>query len=234
MRNQAFQGICPVCGGQNFVFSPVLWADLIADWELNEEEIKYIDRQQGYRCIGCGNNLRSMALANAILRSYDFSGNLIEFTQSDIAKSLKVLEINEAGGLTSVLSSLPNHRLACYPEYDMMGLSFPSGSFDLIVHSDTLEHIPNPVAGLKECRRVMSRKGRCIFTVPIVVGRLSRSRRGMKNSYHGCPGILANDFIVHTEFGADAWCFAAKAGFTSINIYIFEYPAGLAMEASCK
>ena len=220
--------------GQKFDFSPVLWPDLITEWGLSEEEVSYIDWQQGYHCINCGNNLRSMALANAILKSYKCNSTLIDFVQSDLAESLRVLEINEAGMLTLILSHLPNHRVVHYPDYDMMRLEFPAGSFDLVIHSDTLEHIPRPIFGLAECRRVLLSQGSCIFTIPIVVGRMSRSREGLKNSYHGNSDNADDDLIVHTEFGADAWCFAAEAGFTRIIIHALEYPAGLAIEVSCK
>ena len=47
----------------------------------------------------------------------------------------------------------------------MAQLSFDASSFDLVVHSYTLEHVDNPVAALSECRRVLlpggaSRKGK--------------------------------------------------------------------------
>lgn len=229
-----FNGPCPICGGQKFNISPILWSELIEAWELSQEEVKYIDRQQGYCCKGCGNNLRSMALASAILKSYEFIGTLEDFVRSNFARSLNVLEINEAGLLSPFLVNLPNYRLVRYPDYDMTKLDFPAGAFDLVLHSDTLEHVSQPITGLAECCRVLSAQGRCIFTVPIVVGRMSRTRTGLKNSYHGNAEQGTIDFIVHTEFGADVWCFAAKAGFTTIKIYSFEYPAGLAIEVSCK
>lgn len=225
---------CAVCGSGEFDYKDVLWRDLVDEWQLSDEEVKYINRQQGLHCRKCGNNLRSMALASAILKSYEFIGTLTDFVRSELARSLKVLEINEAGGLSSVLANLPNHRLVRYPDYDMKRLGFPAGVFDLVLHSDTLEHVSQPIVGLTECRRVLSPQGRCIFTVPIVVGRMSRKRDGLTISYHGSDGQAANDLIVHTEFGADVWCFAASAGFTRIIIHSFEYPAGLAIEAFCK
>jgi len=225
---------CLVCGASTFKETRVLWDELIADWQLSPLETDYINRQQGFCCTACGNNLRSMALANAILSAYDFCGTLVQFVESDFAKTLKVLEINEAGGLTSVLKRLPNHRLVRYPEYDMTHLSFEPAMFDLVLHSDTLEHVPNPIAGLAECRRVLVNTGRCIFTVPIVVGRLTRSRAGLKNSYHGTSDQLDNDCTVYTEFGADMWRFAIEAGFTAARIHSFEYPAALAIEATVK
>ena len=225
---------CPVCGGGEFLFREVLWPELVSDWQLSALEVDYINRQQGLFCAACSNNLRSMALADAILYAYNFSGTLVQFVESDFAKTLKVLEINEAGGLTSVLTKLPNHQLVRYPEYDMTNLSFEPAMFDLVLHSDTLEHVPDPIAGLSECRRVLVKTGRCIFTVPIVVGRLTRSRAGLKNSYHGTSAQQDNDNTVYTEFGADMWRFAIEAGFTSARIHSFEYPAALAIEATVK
>ena len=130
--------VCPVCGGQNFSYREVLWQELVSDWQLSAHEVDYINRQQGVFCVGCGNNLRSMALADAILFAYQFSGTLAKFVGTALAKSLKVLEINEAGGLSSVLNRLPNHQLVRYPEYDMTNLLFQSATFDLVLHSDTL------------------------------------------------------------------------------------------------
>ena len=223
---------CPICGGTDFSVQKVLWSELITDWQLNQFEAEYIDKQQGFFCNKCGNNLRSMALAHAILSTYRFSGILTGFVESDLAREIKVLEINEAGGLSPILAKLPNHQLVRYPECDMTNLPYESGSFDLVVHSDTLEHVPNPTVGLAECGRVLNSGGRCIFTVPIVVGRMTRSRVGLKCSYHGDPGQLTDGYAVCSEFGADVWRYAMEAGFRCVSFYNLDYPAGLAMEVS--
>lgn len=224
--------VCPVCGGETFSSNVVLWDELISDWQISPIEVAYINHQQGYCCMSCGNNLRSMALANGILRAYKFHGSLSEFVNSDIANNLRVLEINEAGGLSPVLARFKNHCLVHFPEQDMTSLNLHSGIFDLVLHSDTLEHILYPATGLAECYRVLADNGRCIFTVPIIVGRMSRSRTGLKNSYHGNAEQQIDGYVVRTEFGADVWCFAAEAGFREINIHCFSYPSGLAIEAS--
>lgn len=221
---------CPVCGGNEVACSQVLWPELTSDWQLSPMEVAYIDRQQGCVCVTCGNNVRSMSLAAAILRSYQFDGTLQEFVRSEMAAKLQVLEINPAGGLSGVLADLPGHRLVSYPDYDMTRLAFSDRQFDLIIHSDTLEHVPHPQVGLAECRRVIAPGGRCIFTVPIIVGRLSRSRDGLKKSFHGCSGSEADDFVVHTEFGADIWCQAMEVGFREVRMHNFDYPAGIAIE----
>jgi SAM-dependent methyltransferase len=222
---------CYVCGGREFSFHEVLWPELIQDWQLSPAETEYVNYQQGYRCNACGNNLRSIALAKAILTEYPDYSTLDRFVTSEAANELSILEINEAGGLTPILNRLTNHKLIKFPEDDMTRLSCSSGAFDLVIHSDTLEHVPDPVAGLSECRRVLSTAGRCLFTVPAIVGRLTRFRDGLKRSYHGFSGMAANDFLVHTEFGADVWKFPLEAGFSRITLHCLHYPSGIAIEA---
>lgn len=89
----------------------------------------------------------------------------------------------------------------------MQALPLEADSFDLILHSDTLEHVPQPLLALAECQRVLRPGGTLCFTIPIIVGRLSRSRAGLPPSYHGGSTTGAVDFMVHTEFGADAWIY---------------------------
>jgi len=137
---------------------------------------------------------------------------------------LRVLEVNEAGGLTDFLATMPNRRLVAYPEVDMQSLPFPDESFDLVVHSDTLEHVPDPVTALTQCRRVLRPGGACAFTVPMVVGRLTRSCEGRVPSYHGTTPDGAG-YLVCTEFGADAWRWVVRAGFAECRIVSISAPA---------
>jgi hypothetical protein len=79
-----------------------------------------------------------------------------------------------------------------------------------------------------ECRRVLKPDGALCFTVPTIVGRMSRNRDGLPVSLHGNSATLADDFAVHTEFGADAWTYVLEAGFAEVSIHAVDYPAGLA------
>jgi len=112
----------------------------------------------------------------------------------------------------------------------MQRLPHADESFDLVVHSDTLEHVPDPVRGLAECRRVLRDGGACVFTVPIIVGRLTRSRAGLPPSYHG-EAAKGDAYLVHTEFGADAWRWPLAAGFADCRIVSLEHPAAHALIA---
>jgi ubiquinone/menaquinone biosynthesis C-methylase UbiE len=101
--------------------------------------------------------------------------------------------VNEAGGLTQFLSKLPKHELVIYPQVDMTDMPFPDRTYDLVVHSDTLEHVPKPILGLSECYRVLVPGGYCAFTIPTIVDRMTRSRAGLRHSYHGSPDQRSAD-----------------------------------------
>lgn len=216
---------CPCCGASHFDQAYVLWQSLIDEWRLAPEEIVYINRQQGIFCTSCRSTLRSMVLARGVMRAFGFSGIFVDFIQDPIAQQLRILEINEAGTLTPWLEQLPHHVLAKYPQVDMMHMPYAEASFDLVIHSDTLEHIPLPIRALSECRRVLRVGGVCAFTVPMLVGRLTSSREGLPPSYHGYGDVNLGDYLVHMEYGSDTWRHCMLAGFEEVRIHTLDHPS---------
>lgn len=227
----AFIERCACCGGTDFESRGVLWHKLVREWRLSPSEAAYIDRQQGTACVRCHSSLRSIALATALMRCFGFTGTFEAWVRSPATSRLAVLELNNAGNLTSFLRQLPGHVERSYPEVDMLAMPFADGAFDLVVHSDTLEHVPDPVRGLSECYRVLRSGGACCFTVPVVIGRTSRSRAGLRPSFHGAPHAKLADYRVETEYGADAWGHVIEAGFSECRILAAEYPSALAFTA---
>lgn len=223
---------CICCGSANIDRVDVLPPELVAAWELAPEEIDYVNRQQGLHCRNCGATLRCWGLAAALMRLYRFQGLFAEFVRAPATAELRILEINAAGALTRYLAALPRRTLVEYPAVEMAALPFVARSFDLVVHADTLEHVPDPVAGLAECRRVLDGDGVCAFTAPVVVGRLTRSRAGLPASFHG-TAAEGHPYLVHSEFGADVWTYALRAGFAECRAFSLEYPAAVAWLA-CK
>lgn len=223
---------CSVCGNGDYVFHGVLEAKLIGQWQLSAEEAAYIDAQQGTRCTQCGSSLRVAALADAILAALDHAGPLVDFCRSDAGAMPRVLDINGAVFISDVLSVLPGYVRGDYPEVDMLDLPYADESFDIVLHSDTLEHVPNPLRALEECRRVLVPGGRLCYTAPTIVGRMTRSRAGLPKSYHGDPKADADDYLVHTEFGADMWCYPLRAGFAHVGLHQRDFPAAIAITAS--
>jgi SAM-dependent methyltransferase len=113
----------------------------------------------------------------------------------------------------------------------MQRMSFADSSIDVIIHSDTLEHVPDSKAALKESLRVLKPGGHLFYTVPIVIGRLTRTRHGLPRSYHGRPGVNRDDCIVQTEYGADFWCEIFEAGFRELRLTSLIFPASVAIHA---
>jgi len=231
MHGVDLQRRCSICGVGAFNRKTVLWPALINEWQISSIEADYVDRQQGECCSGCGANLRSIALANALRWTFGTDELLARFCASSDAPAFKVLELNEAGMLHPWLSKLPGHVFGTYPQVNMHALPYPDGAFDVVIHSDTLEHVPNPIHALGECRRVLAPSGTLCFTIPVIVGRLSRGRDGLPKSYHGNAAERADDFVVRTEFGADAWTYPMQAGFSEVHLFSVEYPAALTIAA---
>lgn len=223
--------VCSVCGGTRFERRAVLGDLLVEEWGLTARERDYVDRQQGCQCVGCGANLRSIALAEALRTVFGTESLLGDFVKTERARKFSVLEINEAGFLTPVLAAMPGHVFRTYPDIDMHAMPFAEGTFDVVTHSDTLEHVADPVRALAECRRILTPNGALCFTIPIIVDRMTRSRAGLPKSYHGNPDIRAEDYVVHWEFGADAWTRVMEAGFSSVQTIAVDYPAALALIA---
>ena len=138
---------CSVCGGDTFEEHLVLWPELVKSWQLSREEVCYINRQQGLLCKKCGSNLRSAALAKAFCSGLGHTGTLDELLF--LSPTIKLLEVNEAGTLHSRLSKLSGHELGSFPDCNLTALPFADCSFNVVIHSDTLEHVDKPVLALE-------------------------------------------------------------------------------------
>lgn len=224
---------CSICGHSDFAQHSVLWPELINEWQLSPHEADYVERQQGMRCTCCGSNLRGVALGFAIGEVLKTSLSLTEYSKSADARNLRILDMNGTS-ISSIFQSLPHYVRADYPQIDMHSMPYKDGEFDLVVHSDTLEHVPNPVHALVECHRVLRPAGHLCYTVPIVVGRLSRSRCGLSPSDHGKAVDKRSDYLVNTEFGVDAWTYPLLAGFRAVRLSTLMYPSAIAISAECR
>jgi SAM-dependent methyltransferase len=222
---------CHVCGAGDFGHRDVLWDELVLAWKLSQEEAHYINVQQGTHCLGCGSTVRSIALARAMLCSRSLDGTLTQFVSDPTHANLRVLEVNEAGTLHPFLARLKGHTLVSYPDFDITQLALPSEAYDLVIHSDTLEHVPDPQRALEECCRVLAAGGCLIFTIPMILGRLTRDRRGLEPSFHGSVGCRDAQMLVYTEFGADAWSLVLRSGFSRCEFVSFMFPSGIAIIA---
>jgi SAM-dependent methyltransferase len=113
---------------------------------------------------------------------------------------------------------------------DICRLTYPDAAFDLVLSSDTLEHVHDFRAALRETARVLRPGGRHVFTVPIVATREVTEARAaigddgeivhlMPPLYHGRGSgayrfvPVGADLLTFTEFGRDIVQHMREAGF---------------------
>jgi SAM-dependent methyltransferase len=217
---------CVVCGRRMPLLQlNVITQKLACQWGLNKKWLGNFQEREGLICTGCGSARRSMFLAEGIL---DFTRKSLgidtktfkKLVAEEKFKKLKVAELNSLGSLHGFLKASPNLH---YSEYgsknpnirseDLMDLSYSNNAFDLVLHSETLEHVPDFQKSWVEIYRVLKPGGACIFTIPVVAdGRKSRTRARLNNgsiahdlpaSYHGLAGEEKSDYLVFHEFGED-------------------------------
>lgn len=215
---------CPACGALSPVkMRSALWSELIRQWELSAAWANWMDQREGLRCEGCGANLRSRELARTIVGAMNVrlrlsATSLAELCKSDAMRALEVAEINAAGDLHQFLRTLPG---IYYSEFrgkevrfeDIQCLTYPDESFDLVVNSDVLEHVPDFRRALGELRRVLKPGGTLAFSVPVIRSqKRTRSRAKIVDgqlvhlyppSYHGSAAAEKGDYLVFHEFGGD-------------------------------
>ncbi len=226
-------GVCTACGSEaSFKFVDVITDELKDEWGIS----KYLQRCYSYResmyCSVCNCSGRLRALALAISYVYGEGAtplsNLIKDGRFD---KLNVAEINACGDMHAILTKIKGLN---YSEYaprnksirheDLQALSYKNESLDLVLTSDTLEHVPDYMLALKEIYRVLKPGGHHIFTIPLLFSRKTRRRialkggevvETMKGSYHGSG---EPDNLVASEFGIDFLDDLRSIGF-STTIY---------------
>lgn len=120
-------------------------------------------------------------------------------------------------------------------------LTFPDGSFDLMVTQDVMEHVFNPEAAFREIGRVLRSGGAHVFTVPLVRKNEASRPRAMRNGkgeveylfeaqYHGNP-VDENGSLVTMDWGYDITSFISKvSGMPGHIVFIDDIDRGIRAE----
>lgn len=217
---------CPACGFcGRFLYRAAIWPELIDEWGLTPEWAHWFNLREGKHCPQCSSNLRSGHLAQTLLETLqsicDIEAlSLAEAFDNPKSHELRIAEINSAGALHPFLAKSPQLKYSEYggivrgvPSEDLMQLSYKNSTFDLVITSETLEHVPDIDRALNEIHRILRPGGVHLFTVPVVFTHAAtRQRARIENglvvhqfppSYHGGAGVKKSDFLVFYEFGAD-------------------------------
>jgi SAM-dependent methyltransferase len=211
------RGHCSVCG-EEARFVRNRW---ILSRELRDAWPTGFVARESMLCTACGSSGRVRSLAAALLILYaERAASIAELVDEIGFRALHVAEINAAGRMHPFLAGLPRLTYVEYPEEDIQSLSWPDACFDLILTSETLEHVPDLDAALRETRRVLRPGGRHVLTVP-VDPRLAttRSRNGLPPQHHGRGGgpfalvTRKTNLLAHWDVGLDFAARLEAAGF---------------------
>lgn len=222
-------GHCSVCGR----FGPWLYRRRVIPpklqqlWGMSPRVADAMAHKESDDCSWCGAKLRCRRLAEVILSTFTTdppASSIREWVKSDQIQGLRVAEINRIDGLHEELRALAGHE---YSEFlpgvepgstvdgtrceDLTRLTYPDASFDLVLTSETLEHIPDLDAALGEIHRVLAPGGLQIFTIPtlpVVARTFPRARLGPDGTVETLARPIFHPggdtgYPVFTEFGAD-------------------------------
>jgi hypothetical protein len=235
-------GHCSVCGAfTRFRFNS--WA-VSSDLKRKFGSIGAADafiRRETLACESCGSSLRVRRLADVLLLHYaDRARSLKELVDEPRFGALEIAEINSIGRAHDVLAHHPRLR---YSEYqakphgrtsprseDICALSYDDASLDIVVTSETLEHVSDYELAFAETRRVLRTGGRHVFTVPLLpdAATTRRARRIDGALVHIAPpehhgrssrplmgrfSPKLPDLLCYTDFGLDILDDLRAAGF---------------------
>ena len=186
-RRQAWRGLCTYCWApRDFTVSAGAW--------LGEN----VNLREGLVCPGCGLGNRLRLIFKAV---EEFAGSPAELRRKRAYVAERVTtfyqrltdRIKDVVGseyLDARCTSGETRRVGrqIVRHEDLCRLSFPDESFDLVIHADVLEHVPDFRRAFAELCRVTRRGGGMFFSVPFLHDRAQDEVRA---------SVQADGSIVH-------------------------------------
>jgi len=233
---------CVVCGK----LRPMLYRRRVIPrrleelWGLTPRLTEALARKESCDCAHCGAKLRGRRIARVLLSLYGVGDplarvrTLARWVHQPEIRALRIAEINRIDGLHQQLVRLPHfsgseYHSAAIPgapdggvrSEDLTHLTYSDGCFDLVLTSETLEHLPDLEAALNEINRVLAPGGRHVFTVPLLPGIRETFARSIvlpDGSIQDRSPRISHPggdwgYPVFTEFGADLPALLERAGF---------------------
>lgn len=198
------RGRCPFCGPSVFV-------------RLRSDEL-------GVRCLRCAGSAVHISLGNTLRK------HVLDLRELDVC------ELSARGPLARFLSE--RARSASLSEYlagappgetragarneDVQCLTYADASFDLVTHTEVLEHVPDDGRALRELRRVLKPGGLMLFTTPMHDGAATIERARLRAGaieqllppvYHGDPLRDGAAILAFRDYGSDIVTRLLAAGF---------------------
>lgn len=215
-------GHCYVCGNEGvWESAPIINDELAQTWGIDDTLRTAFDARESMFCTKCSCSFRLRQLAECLTTVYG-EKSLVKLVKNNEFAQKPIAEINSCGKMHEVLQDLQNLSYSEYKSEDksirsenLENLTYDNETFDLVLTSDTLEHVPDIRKALTEISRVLKPGGKHIFTVPVVWNRLTRNRTDHEPSYHGAG---QPDYLVFNEFGHDIINIVKGCGF-SVKVF---------------
>ena len=235
---------CSACGQIRpmLYYRRIIPNRLVELWGLTPRQAAALAHKESDFCSACGAKQRARRIASVLLELYPVgapqsptrAASLREWTRDPAIRRLRVAEINRVDGLHEALRELPNFEASDYVpgaapgasadgvrNEDLCRLTYPDASFELIVTSETLEHVPDLRKALAQIHRALAPGGRHVFTAPVAPWEpktfpRARSREDGEVEHLTAPiHHPAGDtgYLVFTELGTDFPEILRDAGF---------------------
>lgn len=217
----SYRDTCAICG---------------VEQEFRRE--KYAIRET-YHCAQCRGSLREREHARVIVSHYGRGrvSSLEELVGQPEFSCLRIYEPGTTGAIRKYIRNFSGyHQSDFYPEdvckqeglapphQNLESLTYEDDSFDLILHSDILEHVRHPGMAISEAYRVLRRGGVNCFTVPLQDPLPEKSRPRVDTSGDEDVNILPPHYhgngkggksLVYMDFGKDIEDMLRAAGFVA-------------------
>jgi hypothetical protein len=239
---------CSLCGR----FGPMLYRRRVIPrrleelWGLTPRLAEALARRESCDCARCGGKLRARRLGEVLLRTYPVGTpprpavSVADWVRHPEIQALRVAEINRIDGLHEAIGPLPRLMTSDFTpgadpgdvvegvrSEDLTRLTYDDEGLDLVLTSESLEHVPDLAAALREIRRVLVPGGRHLFTLPRLPGveeTFARATIGegggiVHNGVPLCHPGGDTGYPVFTEFGADCLDLFRRAGFEADEVF---------------
>jgi SAM-dependent methyltransferase len=206
-RLEGYEGRCAMCG----------W---VGSFSYGDPEKA---AGSAYPCGKCGTRLRYRDEAAVMVEEYaDTDSSSLDELRSGVLADLAVHYVGVSGPLRAKLATLERFSESAFerPEgqgsrpcrrsyQDLQDLGFADSSFDLVVSSHVMEHIPDPDRAFLEVSRVLRSGGRYVFSMPMRPAGKTVARAAMRDGeiehfepehFHNSPSGGA---LVFNDFGDD-------------------------------
>ncbi len=207
-RLRASAGCCPFCGPTVLV-------------RLDDDET-------AVRCLRCAASAVHLAIGHALRESVpDLAGrDACELsTRGALARFLRrhARSVALSEYVDGVRAGEVRDGVRCE---DVQALTYADASFDLVTHTEVLEHVADDARAFAEQFRVLRPDGRLLFSVPLHLGATlerARLRAGVVEhleapSYHGDPFRAGAQILAFRDYGDDIAARVRAAGFVDVEV----------------